>query len=637
MESFYGADARSYDQSVISNPSLLHVFSAGNAGMQASTGGTYANMPGYANLTGSFKMAKNTITVGHIDSFGIVPGPSSKGPAHDGRLKPELVAFGEDGSSGAAALVSGIALMVQHAYKETFGNIIPPSSLVKAILLNSADDIDSSGIDFRSGFGSVNAYKALKHIVNGFHANSSIANGDRQDYPLTIPAGIKRVKVTLVWNDIPAAANTTKALINDLDIELENTSTGESWKPWVLSSFPHIDSLKKLPVRKKDTLNNVEQVTIDNPSPGNYLIKVFGTRVISASQSFSLAWQLDTLDTFTWYYPTGSDNIFPGDTNTIRWESNYSNVTGQLQFTTDGINLQALGDADLAKGYHQWVAPLVYSNGRLRMVVGANNFLSDTFTISSPLITKVGYHCPDSFLFYWNKVSSVSSFQVYKLGIKYLELLQTVSDTFIVLSTNASSYQYSVAPILQNKRGVKSLTFDYRFQGVDCYIKNFLVFLNARQAVLNLEIGTSYQIQSITWQKNTLNGFVDLQMIMVNGLQYNYNDAKLTNGINSYRVKIRLTTGQVIYSRAETIYFFGSQNYIVFPNPAMQSQTISIIANEANNEIVQVYNTGGIMVHEFIMDDITKLLPSARLSKGLYFIRITRNGKMAAIMKLVVY
>ena len=58
-------------------------------------------------------MAKNILTVGATDSFSIVAALSSKGPAHDGRVKPELVAFGEDGSSGAAALVSGTSLLLQ--------------------------------------------------------------------------------------------------------------------------------------------------------------------------------------------------------------------------------------------------------------------------------------------------------------------------------------------------------------------------------------------------------------------------------------------------------------------------------------------------------------------------------------------
>src|SRR5256885_12971285 len=63
IENYYGADAAAYDLSAVNNPSLVYVFSSGNSGSSASSG-NYSNVQGYANLTGSFKMAKNILTVG---------------------------------------------------------------------------------------------------------------------------------------------------------------------------------------------------------------------------------------------------------------------------------------------------------------------------------------------------------------------------------------------------------------------------------------------------------------------------------------------------------------------------------------------------------------------------------------------
>jgi hypothetical protein len=163
VESYYGADAAAYDASAITNGSLLHIFSSGNSGTSASTTGTYSGLNGFANLTGSFKMAKNILTVGATDSFSVVALLSSKGPAHDGRVKPELVAFGEDGSSGAAALVSGTSLLLQHLYKQMTGNL-PSNSLIRSILINSADDAGNVEVDYKNGFGSLNANNALKTL-----------------------------------------------------------------------------------------------------------------------------------------------------------------------------------------------------------------------------------------------------------------------------------------------------------------------------------------------------------------------------------------------------------------------------------------------------------------------------------------
>src|SRR6187401_370118 len=297
VESYYGADAAAYDASAITNGSLLHIFSSGNSGTSSASTGVYAGLNGFANLTGSFKMAKNILTVGATDSFSIVAALSSKGPAHDGRVKPELVAFGEDGSSGAAALVSGTALLLQQLYKQVTG-VLPPNTLIKAILINSTDDVGNAEVDYKNGFGSLNANNALKTLQANRSFAGSVSHSSSQSFTITIPAGIKKLKATLVWNDPPAAPNATKALINDLDLELKEISSGQTWQPWVLNHFPHIDSLLQPAKRKKDTLNNNEQITIDNPAAGNYQLQVSGSNVSTASQNFHIAWQLDSADKF---------------------------------------------------------------------------------------------------------------------------------------------------------------------------------------------------------------------------------------------------------------------------------------------------------------------------------------------------
>ena len=147
VENFYGSDAAAYDQSMIDNPSLLHIFSAGNSGNLADSVGQYKNSTGFANITGSFKQAKNILVVGSVDSFYNVPLLSSKGPAYDGRIKPDLVAYGNEGSSGAAAITSGTALAVQSAYAQLHGDSLPANALVKAVIINSADDVYNPGPD----------------------------------------------------------------------------------------------------------------------------------------------------------------------------------------------------------------------------------------------------------------------------------------------------------------------------------------------------------------------------------------------------------------------------------------------------------------------------------------------------------
>ncbi|MEX2231230.1 MAG: S8 family serine peptidase [Cyclobacteriaceae bacterium] len=88
VENFYGIESHAYDKQCVEYPRIVHVFSAGNSGMDAANSGLYDGITGYANLTGQFKIAKNIIAVGSIDQSGVIEPVSSRGPASDGRIKP---------------------------------------------------------------------------------------------------------------------------------------------------------------------------------------------------------------------------------------------------------------------------------------------------------------------------------------------------------------------------------------------------------------------------------------------------------------------------------------------------------------------------------------------------------------------
>ncbi len=642
IENYYGADAAAYDASSISNPQLLHVFSAGNSGNQTSTTGPYTGIPGYANLTGSFKMGKNLITVGAINSQYQVEALGSKGPAYDGRVKPELVAFGEDGSSGAAAVTSGIALLVQQVHKNNTGQL-PPAYLTKAILLNTADDVAATGIDFQTGYGNVNAFKAMQAAQQNTFTVGQITQGQTQSIPFPIPASIRQVKITLCWYDPPAAPNTPKSLINDLDLELVNTSTGERWQPWVLSHFPHTDSLTKAAVRKKDTLNNNEQVTLNDPSPGNYTIQVKGTSIPSGPQAFAIAWSQDTADRFRWYFPVKGDNIRAGENNIIRWNSSYTNSTpARLEYSTDAGQHWKLitNSTDLAKGYYQWLPPDTFTTTLLKISTTNDAFLSDTFTISSRLKAKTGFNCSDSFLLAWNRPSGINSFVVYTVGEKYLTPLRTTNDTTIVLNKTLSPARYyTVAPVLKaGYEGLKAYTFDYTAQGTGCYVKSFLADLVNNTASLSIELGTSFGLQNITVEKLGISGYNSLQSITpVTTLQYQLTDNNLKRGLNTYRLKINRADGTTIYSQPETVYYLQDAGYIVFPNPIRAASLLNILSAVPGNSSIILYNAAGQQVMQKKLTDLHEKIPLLTLQKGIYFYLINKDGKKEQTGSLLIY
>ncbi|MEO6540539.1 MAG: S8 family serine peptidase, partial [Ferruginibacter sp.] len=277
VQQFYGAEAVSYDLHTWQNKNFVHVFSAGNSGKLAATEGKYAGLTNYANLTGNFKMAKNIIAVAAIDNAGNIPAESSSGPAYDGRLTPQLTALGPNGTSDAAAVISGTVAVMQQVYADSNSQVMPPASLVKAILFNTADDIYKTGIDYKTGYGLVYSYGAVRSLQQKNYEAGSLSQNQSWTKNITLPANTAQFKITLAWTDTVAQVNNNKALINDLDMELTELSTGNIIKPWVLSSVAHIDSLAKLPFRKRDSLNTAEQISIQLPNAGNYQVKVTGT------------------------------------------------------------------------------------------------------------------------------------------------------------------------------------------------------------------------------------------------------------------------------------------------------------------------------------------------------------------------
>jgi hypothetical protein len=286
IENYYGAESAAYDQQIFENDSLVHVFSSGNIGTSAPESGVYSGINAAANLSGDFKQAKNVLVVGGTGRTGVPESLSSAGPAYDGRIKPELIADGEDGTSGAAALASGTVALLQQAYKTQYKQL-PSSALIKSVLINSAHETGSSGPSHKTGYGSLDALEALRTINEKRTFTGSVSNATQTDYSITVPANCSELKVSLAWNDPAAAVNAPWALVNDLDLTV-TTPSGQQILPWVLSSFPSADSLSAPAKRRVDTLNNTEQISLQNPVAGIYMVHVKGRRVTAGAQNFML-------------------------------------------------------------------------------------------------------------------------------------------------------------------------------------------------------------------------------------------------------------------------------------------------------------------------------------------------------------
>ena len=647
VENSYTLISQAYDAQIVDHPALVHVFSAGNRGAEVDSVGPYRGVTGYANLTGSFKTAKNVLTVGAVDAT-LVPSPVvSRGPAHDGRLKPEVVAYSPQGSSEAAALVSGVAAVMQQAYRTAHADSLPSAALLRAILFNTAEDVGPVGIDFMSGYGNVNAYRAVQALEEQHYWAGTVSQDQSATFTLSIPEGARHLKLTLAWLDpaaqlITAQSNDTPLLINDLDIVLIHTETNQQWLPWALSTYPHADSLQALPRRQPDRLNNQEQISVDDIPPGRYTVQVSGQRIPAGTQSFYIAYQWDTANSFQWTYPTSSDALpLDGEPESlVRWETTHAGV-GVLDYSLDrGQTWNLITEqADLTQPYYRWIRPDTLATALLRMKIGNEVYVSDTFLLSSPLTLQVGFACADSVLLTWPALPKADAYVVYRMGAAYLESIATTTDTLLVVSAEQlTSPYYAVAAQYEGFTSHRSSTVDYTNQGLDCYFFAQYAELSDRGALVTLALGTTYQVASVVLEKYDGSAFYPMQTVVSpSRATILLEDTATVQGPNIYRTQLIFANGQTATTPPDTVIAPGTQPFLVYPNPVATQQYLRILpqsGSDAEGTFILFTSTGQPVLEATLQFEVTEVLMPA-LPSGLYPYRLTA-GEYIQTGKIVV-
>jgi hypothetical protein len=625
IENFYGSKAEAFDQSANNNPALLHVFSSGNSGESTAPEGIYKGIQGYANLSGNYKMAKNLLIVGSVDTIGSKPFFVSNGPAYDGRVKPDIVSYSAVGSSNSSALVSGLAVLMQEQYKR-LNSSLPSSALVKAIMVNDADDVRRKGVDYETGYGNVNGYKCLETINEQRYLSGEIDQGGSALFNLTIPANAINLKITLVWNDPKAQLNASKALVNDLDLSLmDGTST---YLPWVLDPTASLSNLEALPTRGIDRLNNVEQTSLEAPQNSNIQVTVSGFDISQGPQKFYIAYRWEIADQFQWTFPTSSDNMpYNGESNSyFRWESSLAETTGQLQYSIDnGSNWMTISQSvNLKKGFFSWSPPNTTEIALARIVTINGTYDTDPFTISRTLKTYVGFNCTDSVLLQWKSDPKAIEYELLTMDEgKYLETLNLVQDTSIVIHTDQiTTTRFSIKPkYLNNLRPIGSETFDFQFSKLSCFLKLFSGEVVNESVGLKVELDLTYGVDKIVFKKLINNKLVDISNVAVIDNITETIDNDPLEGLNKYQATVHFDNGATINSDTIYVYYLNKSSVLVFPNPISSSDFLNIYTKEFGGEkiLLNLYNRNGQL-------ELTQILFSERnsvllpnLSSGMYF------------------
>ncbi len=639
VENYYGADAAAYDESTIDNPHLLYVFSAGNSGNVTPADGNYKGIESFSNLTGSFKQAKNILTVGSIDSFYNIASLSSKGPAYDGRIKPELVAYGNDGSSGAAAITSGTVLAVQSAYQSLHHDSLPQNALAKAIIINSADDVFNPGPDYYSGFGNVNVANAVAEALSNHFFTGDVKQNENKSFAIHIPSNISNLKITLVWNDTANQPNAFKALVNDLDLSLENANDHSVYLPWVLNSDSNPATLLDNAVRGRDSLNNVEQISVSHPPAGDYVVHVQGYDIQTAVQSFYIVYSFSPVNDFYFISPVSITHFTSGGKAIFRWNSTLSSNQGKLEYSVDkGGSWKLINNKiNLSKKYYNWFAPDTTAVTLARMTIGNKIYYSDTFDISTQLFPEIGFNCGDSALISWNKQKALNRYAIFSLGDKFMQPIAIVNDSFYIVK-NAPSRFIAVAPVIEDRIAIRSYTFNYTTQGVGCYIVNFLADPAGENASLKLYLGTIFNVKSAIFQQQLSGVWTDISKIGPVSNTFLRYDSPLKPGVNIYRAIVTLQDGSDIVSNESSVYYLNNKQYIIFPNPADAKQGFYILSTTVSAGTISLFDAVGRKLLQQKITQQKQHIITSKLAAGVYFAVIYDDDNQSVFKaKIVIY
>ncbi|MBL8190775.1 MAG: S8 family serine peptidase, partial [Acidobacteria bacterium] len=256
---------------------LLIVFSAGNQGTNGLTRPKVAkNVIATANSENL--RPELTSSANNLDDLA---SSSSRGPAADGRIKPDITAPGtgvsggrsgtdtlfgnidahhrwSTGTSHAAPQIAGAAALFTQFWKNANGGTNPSPALVKAAILNGGQEMSGTNVtasipNGAEGWGRLNLKNVLNTGVATKYVNQTngLTNiGQEFTYNGTIATNARHFRATLVWTDPPGVSN--PALVNNLDLEVTVGAT--TYKGNVFSGGLSASG------GSADTINNVENV-----------------------------------------------------------------------------------------------------------------------------------------------------------------------------------------------------------------------------------------------------------------------------------------------------------------------------------------------------------------------------------------
>lgn len=441
--------ARQMDIDAFDNPLLVHVFSAGNNGTSDCG---YGAGSGWGNVTGGHKIGKNVIATANVQYNDQIASSSSRGPAADGRIKPDIAAVGTDvystlpnngyglktGTSMACPGAAGSMAQLIDAYKDVNGTE-PLTGLMKAIMLNSADDLGTPGPDFIYGFGRINNYRAVQVIENAEYQTGTVTQGETDTVNVSIPNHVSNVRIMVYWTDPAALVSPAITLVNNIDAYAKDES-GQIFYPLIPDHTPNAAALNTPATQGIDSINNVEQLVLGTAGVnGTIKVVVQGTNIPSGPQDYFVVLSYDSKEEIT--YPFGGESLIAGSSDYLMFNNSGSNNNYAFEYSVNnGSSWTPISTSATMRGGFAWTVPNITSdNVMIRMMETTTNTYLDTtdypvVIAPRPTLLNLESACPSGFTVKWNPVAGAAEYMVYALGQKYMDTVGRTVDTFFTFT-----------------------------------------------------------------------------------------------------------------------------------------------------------------------------------------------------------
>lgn len=328
----YDVQARMVDAFIWSHPDFTAFFAAGNAG------------PGAASID-SPGTAKDVVTVGGACNPGVstsvcagaqndLASFSSRGPTLDGRLKPDIVTIADGysatssgdafdclvytttatlcvpadhgwaGTSFATPAAASAAAIIRQYFAQGWyptraplaaDAIDPSAALMRAMLIASGQQLTGLNTaattwpNNQQGFGRVLLSSVLPLPGDPFDTEvvdttAGLGTGQAMTYTFHVVSGAPSVRFALAWTDYPGTLGASRALVNDLDLQVTSPGgtvyRGNNFGPFALG--------QSIPGGSFDATNPEEAVFLKSPAPGDWKVTVVGANVPVGPQPFAL-------------------------------------------------------------------------------------------------------------------------------------------------------------------------------------------------------------------------------------------------------------------------------------------------------------------------------------------------------------